>query len=87
MRCRAFKLKICWAVLVCVSLFGCALSTRWSDNFALAIYGTNVPVHQLNDGNFETIAAIVPKNAERIFTPIFSETRPVQEDCDSRYKR
>lgn len=75
-------LGVCVSLLVCISLFGCvlpsALSTPWSENVALATYGTEGSHPALNDGKLETVAAIPAKN-ERIFMLKFPAVKPVRK--------
>lgn len=77
---------ICYAVVVCISLSGCILathlsdlSTQWSENFALAPYGTVANHPALNDGNLETVGVVHPVKGERIFSLNFDRVRPVQK--------
>lgn len=66
----------------CIGLSGCAwsslLSNSWSENFALASYGSKANHPALNDGKLDTVAAVAAKN-ERIFTVRFPEVKPVRK--------
>ena len=71
---------ICYFLLVCVSLSGCALSNQWSENFALAGYGTQANDPALSDGKLETIAYIHPQKGERVFMLTFPEASPMKTE-------
>ena len=66
----------------CFSLYGCVwsslLSNSWSENFALASYGSKANHPALNDGRLDTVAAVAAKN-ERIFTLKFPEVKSVRK--------
>ena len=69
-------------ITACISLSGCVwsslLSNSWSENFALATYGSKANHPALNDGKIDTVAAVAAKN-ERIFTLKFPEVKPVRK--------
>ena len=73
---------ICVLLFACISLSGCVwsslLSNSWSENIALASYGSKANHPALNDGKLETVAAVAAKN-ERIFTLKFPEIKPVRK--------
>ncbi|MCZ6676924.1 MAG: hypothetical protein O7E52_06715 [Candidatus Poribacteria bacterium] len=76
---RLKRFEAGFLLLIYMSLAGCtSLSTQWSENFALTTYGTKANHPALNDGNLETIAAVVPRN-ERIFTLKFPEAKSVRK--------
>ena len=76
------KLEICYIVLACITLSGCvwssALSTKWSDNIALASFGTQATHPALNDGKRDTIATATLRNKERVFEIEFDSIKPVR---------
>jgi hypothetical protein len=69
-------------LFACVGLSGCVwsslLANSWSENFALASYGSEANHPALNDGRLDTVAAVAAKN-ERIFTLRFPEVKQVRK--------
>jgi hypothetical protein len=73
---------ICCALVICVSLPGCvllsALSTEWSENFALGTSGTDANHPALNDGKLDTVAMVGGNNKSRVFLLKFPEVKKVR---------
>ena len=73
---------IYFVLATCIGLPGCvwlsALSTQWSENFALKRFGTEANHPSINDGKLDTVAAVGGSNKPRIFTLKFPETKKVR---------
>lgn len=80
MNCRRFGI---WFVLVlCFGLTGCvwlsALSTQWSENFALETHGTEANHPFINDGKLDTVAKVGGGNKPRVFLLKFPDVKKVR---------
>lgn len=69
-------------LFICLHLNGCQLahilSTQYSDNIAIANYGTEANHPGLNDGNLQTVATLPAQN-ERNFVIRFADIHPVRK--------
>jgi hypothetical protein len=67
---------------MCFGLAGCvwlsALSTQWSENFALETYGTEANHPFINDGKLDTVAMVGGGNMPRVFTLKFPDVQKVR---------
>ena len=76
------QIGICFVLVMCFGLAGCvwlsALSTQWSENFALETYGTEANHPSINDGKLETVAQVGGTNRPRVFTLRFPDIKKVR---------
>ena len=72
----------CFVLVMCIGLPGCvwlsALSTQWSENFALKSFGTEANHPSINDGKLDTVASVGGSNKPRIFMLKFPEAKKVR---------